>query len=61
MERGEVTQWDGSRGQIAIEGSGQEVQVYSSGVMDDIRVGDRVVFSVTEGAAGPAATNVRLA
>lgn len=61
MERGTIREWDGSRGLIAIEGSGQEVNVYSSGVLDNVRVGDRVVFGVAEGAAGPSATNVRLA
>ncbi len=61
MARGIVTQWDGSRGTIEIQGSGQSVQLFESSLVDRIRVGDRVIFNVSEGAAGPSATNVRLA
>lgn len=61
VERGTVVQWNGDRGMIQIAGSGQEVSVFKSGLIDSIRTGDQVSFGITESPAGPTAVAVRLA
>jgi cold shock protein len=48
-------------GFIKENGSGEEIFVHISGLKDDIRQDDEVVFEVEQGKRGLNATNVRLA
>lgn len=46
-------------GFIIVEGTGQEVFVHVSGLRDQIREKDQVVFDMQDGKKGPCAVNVR--
>ncbi|MGZ3884805.1 MAG: cold-shock protein [Bacteroidia bacterium] len=48
-------------GFIKVEGTGQEIFVHVSGLKDEIRENDNVVFEVQEGKKGLNAVNVKLA
>ncbi len=48
-------------GFIKTEGSGEEIFVHVSGLKEEIRENDNVVFEVQEGKKGLNAVNVRLA
>ena len=48
-------------GFIIESGSGQEIFVHVSGLMDEIREGDSVTFDTQRGKKGMNAVNVRLA
>lgn len=43
------------------EEGGQDIFVHATGLQDEIRENDQVVFEVKEGKQGPNAINVRLA
>lgn len=48
-------------GFIKEDGSGNEVFVHSTGLIDKIKEGDKVSFEVKEGKKGPNAVDVKLA
>jgi CspA family cold shock protein len=48
-------------GFIKTEGTGEEIFVHVSGIQDEIRENDHVVFDVQEGKKGLNAVNVKLA
>jgi CspA family cold shock protein len=48
-------------GFIKVEGTGQEIFVHVSGLKDEIRENDNVVFEIQEGKKGLNAVNVKLA
>jgi CspA family cold shock protein len=48
-------------GFIKVEGSDKDVFVHVSGLVDEVREQDHVVFEVEQGRKGPSAVNVRLA
>ena len=48
-------------GFIKVEGTGEEVFVHVSGLKEEIRENDNVVFEVQEGKKGLNAVNVKLA
>ncbi len=48
-------------GFIKTEGTGEEIFVHVSGIQDEIRENDKVVFDVQEGKKGLNAVNVKLA
>jgi cold shock protein len=48
-------------GFIKEEGSGQEIFVHVTGLVDKIGENDRVTYDVTEGKKGPNAVNVKRA
>jgi len=48
-------------GFIKVDGTGEELFVHVSGLKDEIRQNDAVVFEVQEGRKGLNAVNVRLA
>ncbi len=48
-------------GFIKVEGTGQEVFVHVSGLKEEIRENDNVVFDIEEGKKGLNAVNVKLA
>lgn len=62
MEKGTVKFFNQTKGFgfIKVEGSGQEIFVHVSGLKDQIRENDNVVFEIRDGKKGPNATNVRL-
>jgi cold shock protein len=63
MENGKVKYFNQTKGFgfIIVEGSQKELFVHISGLKDDIRENDQVVFDIEEGKKGPNAVNVRLA
>lgn len=63
MESGKVKYFNQTKGFgfIIVEGSQKELFVHISGLKDDVRENDQVVFDVEEGKKGPNAVNVRLA
>ena len=63
MQRGTVKFFNGEKGFgfIKTEGSGEEVFVHSSGLIDQIKEGDTVSFETQDGKKGPNAVNVKLA
>ena len=63
MKKGKVKFFNNSKGFGFIQDSetGQDIFVHVSGLKDDIREGDEVIFDVTEGKKGLNAVNVRLA
>ena len=63
MEKGKVKFFNQAKGFgfIKIEGSEKEVFVHVSGLKDEIRENDSVVFDLQEGKKGPNAVNVKLA
>ncbi|MHB8261371.1 MAG: cold-shock protein [Bacteroidia bacterium] len=48
-------------GFIKTDGTGEEIFVHVSGIQDEIRENDKVVFDVQEGKKGLNAVNVKLA
>ncbi|MBL7900521.1 MAG: cold shock domain-containing protein [Bacteroidia bacterium] len=63
MEKGTVKFFNQTKGFgfIKVEGSGNEVFVHVSGLKDEIRENDQVVFEIQEGKKGLNAVNVKLA
>ena len=63
MKKGKVKFFNTSKGFgfIADSESGQDIFVHVTGLKQDIREGDSVVFDVTQGKKGLNAVNVRLA
>ena len=63
MKKGKVKFFNTSKGFGFIQDSesGQDIFVHVSGLKQDIREGDSVVFDVTQGKKGLNAVNVRLA
>lgn len=62
MEKGTVKFFNNTKGFGFIKTEkGQEIFVHVSGLKDEIRENDNVVFEITEGRKGPNAVNVRLA
>jgi CspA family cold shock protein len=48
-------------GFITVEGTGEEIFVHVTGLKEEIRDNDNVVFNITEGRKGPNAVDVKLA
>lgn len=63
MQKGTVKFFNQTKGFgfIQAEGSGQDIFVHISGLIDEIRENDRVTFQVEEGRKGLNAVNVKLA
>ncbi|MCY7409718.1 MAG: cold shock domain-containing protein [Chitinophagales bacterium] len=63
MKKGKVKFFNNSKGFGFIQDSesGQDIFVHVSGLKDDIREGDEVVFDVQEGKKGLNAVGVKLA
>ena len=63
MKKGKVKFFNTSKGFGFIQDSesGQDIFVHVTGLKQDIREGDSVVFDVTQGKTGLNAVNVRLA
>jgi CspA family cold shock protein len=63
MENGTVKFFNTEKGFgfIKVEGSGKEIFVHVSGLKDQIRENDNVVFDIEEGKKGLNAVNVKLA
>ena len=63
MKKGKVKFFNTSKGFGFIQDSesGQDIFVHVTGLKQDIREGDSVVFDVTQGKKGLSAVNVRLA
>jgi cold shock protein len=63
MEKGTVKFFNQTKGFgfIKVEGTGKEIFVHVSGLKDEIRENDSVVFDVQEGKKGLNAVNVKLA
>lgn len=63
MQKGTVKFFNETKGFgfIQTEGSNQDIFVHVSGLIDEIRENDRVIFQVEEGRKGPNAVNVELA
>ncbi|MES2382542.1 MAG: cold shock domain-containing protein [Bacteroidota bacterium] len=63
MEKGTVKFFNEAKGFgfIKVEGSGKEIFVHVSGILDEIRENDTVVFEIQEGKKGLNAVNVKLA
>ena len=63
MNNGKVKFFNESKGFgfIKVEGTGEEVFVHVSGLKEEIRENDNVVFEVQEGKKGLNAVNVKLA
>lgn len=63
MKKGTVKFFNNSKGFgfIKEEGSNEDIFVHMSGLIDDIRDNDEVVFETAQGKKGINAVNVRLA
>jgi CspA family cold shock protein len=63
MTKGTVKFYNATKGFgfIKPENGSEDIFVHSSGVQDDIRENDNVVFEIKDGQKGPNAVNVRLA
>jgi len=62
MKQGTVKFFNAEKGFGFIkEDGGQEIFVHATGLLDEIRENDQVVFEVKEGKKGPNAVNVKLA
>ena len=63
MEKGTVKFFNQTKGFgfIKVDGSGKELFVHVSGLVDEVRENDAVTFDVQEGKKGPNAVNVKLA
>ncbi|HTL81101.1 MAG TPA: cold shock domain-containing protein [Bacteroidia bacterium] len=63
MESGTVKFFNVSKGFgfIKVNGSGQEVFVHATGLIDKVRENDNVTFDLQEGKKGLNAVNVKLA
>ena len=62
MKKGTVKFFNQTKGYgyIKEEGTGQEIFVHVSGLKDEIKENDRVIFDIQDGKKGPNAVNVRL-
>jgi cold shock protein len=63
MEKGTVKFYNQAKGFgfIKVDGSGKEIFVHVSGLKDEIKENDIVVFEIQEGKKGANAVNVKLA
>ena len=63
MQTGKVKFFNESKGFgfILVEGTGQELFVHATGLVDQIKQNDTVTFEVKEGKKGLNAVNVKLA
>lgn len=62
MPKGTVKFFNESKGfGFITQDSGGDIFVHVTGLMDDIREGDVVMYDVTDGRKGPNAINVQLA
>ncbi|WP_238808780.1 cold-shock protein [Emticicia aquatica] len=63
MDSGIVKFFNNSKGFgfITVDASNEEVFVHISGLVDDVREGDKVVFNLENGRKGLNAVNVKLA
>ena len=63
MKTGIVKFFNGTKGYgfIKEDGTGKEVFVHVSGLIDKIKENDTVTFEITEGKKGPNAVNVKRA
>ena len=63
MKNGKVKFFNSTKGFgfIKDESSGEDIFVHSSGLMDEIREDDKVIFDVQNGKKGLNAVNVKLA
>ena len=63
MLEGTIKFFNESRGYgfIVEDGSNKEIFVHVTGLVDDVREGDKVSFEVKDGKKGPNAINVRKA
>ena len=63
MKTGKVKFFNQTKGFgfITVEETGEEVFVHVSGLKEEIRDNDTVVFNLTEGKKGPNAVDVKLA
>ena len=63
MKKGTVKFFNQTKGYgyIKEEGTGQEIFVHVSGLKDEIKENDSVIFEIQEGKKGLNAVNVRLA
>jgi CspA family cold shock protein len=63
MQKGKVKFFNESKGFgfIAVEGTGQELFVHVTGLIDEIRQNDMVTFEIKEGKKGLNAVDVRVA
>lgn len=61
MQEGTVKFFNEAKGFgfITVDGEEKDVFVHVSGLIDDIKEGDKVTFQVTEGKKGPNAVDVR--
>lgn len=61
MQEGTVKFFNEAKGFgfITVDGEEKDVFVHVSGLIDDIKEGDRVTFQVTEGKKGPNAVDVK--
>ena len=62
MQKGTIKFFNDSKGYGFITGEeGQDFFVHVSGLEDEVRENDKVVFEVQQGQKGPNAVNVRIA
>lgn len=63
MKTGTVKFFNATKGYgyIKEEGTGQEIFVHVSGLKEDIKENDKVIFEIIDGRKGQNAVNVRLA
>lgn len=61
MKKGTVKFYNEAKGFgfIKTEGTGEEVFVHATGLLDEIREGDEVTFDVKDGKKGPNAIDVK--
>lgn len=61
MKTGTVKFFNAAKGYgfLKEEGTGEEVFVHATGLLDEIRQDDRVTYEVAEGKKGPNAVNVK--
>lgn len=62
MEKGTVKFFNQTKGFgfIKVDSNGSEIFVHVSGLKDQVRENDKVVFEIKDGKKGPNAINVRL-
>jgi cold shock CspA family protein len=63
VRKGTITNFNDSKGYgfIRTEGNGESIFVHISGLVDQVREGDKVTFDVEKGPKGLSATNVKKA